>query len=138
MASVSRTYRVRALRWEKGWELHIDGVGVTQARKLNEAEEMARDYIALELDVPEGSFAIEITPDVGASLNEGMRRARRVLEVAELAQRNAVHSSRDIVRRLRDEGLSGREIAVALKITPQRVSQLLKSDDAGSERLRAG
>lgn len=67
---MSRTYRVRALRWAKGWELHIDGLGVTQVKRLNEAEAMARDYIALELEVPENSFGVEVVPDVGAALNE--------------------------------------------------------------------
>jgi hypothetical protein len=39
------TYTVRAKRWKHGWELHIDGVGVTQSRNLDGAEKMVRDYI---------------------------------------------------------------------------------------------
>ncbi len=39
------TYTVRAKRWKHGWELHIDGVGVTQSRNLDGAEQMVRDYI---------------------------------------------------------------------------------------------
>lgn len=38
-------YNVRAKRWKHGWELHIDGVGVTQSRNLGGAEQMVRDYI---------------------------------------------------------------------------------------------
>ena len=135
---MSRTYRVRALRWAKGWELHIDGLGVTQVKRLNEAEAMARDYIALELEVPENSFGVEVVPDVGAALNAEIQRAKSALAAAEAAQRSAAASSRAIVRKLQDEGLSGREIAVALKITPQRVSQLLKNDESGRGRLKAG
>jgi len=41
-----KTYQVRAKRWEHGWELHIEGVGVTQSRTLWDAEEMARDPAA--------------------------------------------------------------------------------------------
>ena len=37
-----KTYQVRAKRWEHGWELHIEGVGVTQSRTLWDAEDMAR------------------------------------------------------------------------------------------------
>ena len=35
-----RTYSVRAKRWEHGWELHIEGVGVTQSHGLKDAEMM--------------------------------------------------------------------------------------------------
>jgi hypothetical protein len=36
------TYTVRAKRWKHGWELHTDGIGVTQSRNLDGAERMAR------------------------------------------------------------------------------------------------
>jgi hypothetical protein len=39
------TYTVRAKRWKHGWELHIDGIGVTQSRNLNGAEQMVRAYL---------------------------------------------------------------------------------------------
>jgi hypothetical protein len=32
---------VTARRWAHGWELHIDGVGVTQSRTLASAERIA-------------------------------------------------------------------------------------------------
>lgn len=64
MASV-KTYTARAKRWEHGWELHIDGVGVTQSHSLLEAEMMVRDYIALDLEVPTDSFNVEIEPELG-------------------------------------------------------------------------
>jgi hypothetical protein len=34
---------VCAKRWKRGWELHIDGIGVTQSRNLSGAEQMVRD-----------------------------------------------------------------------------------------------
>jgi hypothetical protein len=34
-------YHVTARRWAHGWELHIDGVGVTQSRTLASAERIA-------------------------------------------------------------------------------------------------
>jgi hypothetical protein len=40
------TYTALAKRWEHGWELHIDEMGVTQSRTLADAEDMVRDYIA--------------------------------------------------------------------------------------------
>jgi len=43
------TYLVRALRWQRGWELHISEgsthVGVTQVKHMKNAVMMARDYV---------------------------------------------------------------------------------------------
>ncbi len=44
----AKTYQVTAQRWERGWELHIEGVGATQSRTVEEAEMMVRDYLRLE------------------------------------------------------------------------------------------
>lgn len=45
---VAVKYRVTATRWEDGWELDIEGVGVTQCRSLGSAERMVRDYLRLD------------------------------------------------------------------------------------------
>jgi hypothetical protein len=58
------TYKVVAKRWAHGWDLHIDGVGVTQSHSLAGAERMVRDYVIMDLDVDPGSFDVEITPEV--------------------------------------------------------------------------
>jgi hypothetical protein len=72
MAAV-KTYSVRATRWEHGWELHIDGMGVTQSDDLDDAEMMVRDYISLDLGVPSDSFAVEITPEHHHELRQQQR-----------------------------------------------------------------
>jgi hypothetical protein len=54
------TYTVTAKPWAGGWELHIDGVGVTQARRLTEAEGMVRDYIELMCADSPDSFDVVI------------------------------------------------------------------------------
>ena len=58
-------YTAIAKRWSGGWELHIDGVGVTQSHSLEKAEYMVRDYIAMDLDVPKDSFEVRIVPELG-------------------------------------------------------------------------
>jgi hypothetical protein len=124
------TYTVRAKRWARGWELHIDGVGVTQSHTLHDAEATARDYIMLDTDAPEGSFNVEIVPDIGGGLDEQTRAARAAVAEADQAQRRAAARSRQAARDLRQAGLSGRDIAAVLKVSPQRVSQLLKNSAA--------
>ncbi|HYJ33855.1 MAG TPA: hypothetical protein VE326_11600 [Candidatus Binatia bacterium] len=55
-------FDVLAKPWAGGWELHIDGIGVTQSHSLTDAEAMARDYIATDLDIDANSFDVEIRP----------------------------------------------------------------------------
>jgi len=38
-------YTVRTVPWRLGWELHVDGVGVTQCTKLADAEDVTRDFL---------------------------------------------------------------------------------------------
>ncbi|MQS09334.1 hypothetical protein [Streptomyces alkaliphilus] len=118
-------YRVVAKRWKHGWELHVDGVGVTQSRTLVDAEPMARDYISLVLDLPDDAFGIEMVPEIGAGADGELITLDQADREAEGAQERAVTQRRKVARQLDSLGLSGREIAIVLKVSPQRVSQLL-------------
>jgi DNA-directed RNA polymerase specialized sigma subunit len=120
-----KTYRVVAKRWAHGWELHIDGVGVTQSRTLGEAEVMVRDYIAADLDASPDDVDVELAISLGDNLDALRQEVREASDRAAVAQTQAAERSRILVRRLRDAGLSGREIATVLDVSPQRVSQLL-------------
>ena len=132
MAAVT-TYRVRAKRWARGWELHIDGVGVTQSHGLADAKGMARSYIAMMRDVAPDSFTIDIVPEVGGGLDKAATDAREAVRQAEEAQRSAAAQSRSVARQLQERGLSGRDIAALLQLSPQRVSQLLQSKPKGGK-----
>jgi hypothetical protein len=133
MVAVRATYTVVAKRWRHGWELHIEGLGVTQSRNLADAEAMARDYIALDLDVPEASFDVRVMPEVGDGIDELIKRTRGEIADAARAQSRAAESSRALVQKLKLLGLSGKDTALVLGVTPQRVSQL-----AGAGAKKAG
>jgi hypothetical protein len=124
MVAVRATYTVVAKRWRHGWELHIEGLGVTQSRNLADAEAMARDYIALDLDVPDDSFDVRVMPEVGDGIDELIKRTRGEIADAARAQSRAAESSRALVQKLKLLGLSGKDTALVLGVTPQRVSQL--------------
>jgi predicted transcriptional regulator len=127
-----KSYTVAARRWRHGWELHIDGVGVTQSHGLGDAEAMVRDYIALEFDVPEDSFAVTITPEIGEGLDEDVRETRAEVQRAAEIQKAAAERARSVARRLKAKGLTGQDVARILGVSPQRVSQLLASKTATS------
>ncbi|WP_026452918.1 hypothetical protein [Saccharomonospora iraqiensis] len=133
------TYTVTARRWAHGWELHIENVGVTQARSLSSAESMAREYISLALDLDdETSFDIDIVPQLDAALTQRVRTARDEVKAAAQKQREAAAKQREAAEELRDTGLTGREIAVVLDISPQRVSQLLGGSTAEPSAATGG
>lgn len=121
------TYNVIARHWKRGWELHIEGVGVTQCRNLAEAETMVRDYVESLTGADTSDVSFVITPEVGGGLDEQARAAREALAAADTATREAAAQSRKSARDLRAAGLSGRDIAAILRVSAQRVSQLLKS-----------
>lgn len=130
---MSVTYEVLARRWARGWELHIDGVGVTQSRTLTDAEEMVRDYIALDLGIEPDTFEVRITPEIGGGVDENIVAVRTQIRAAEQAMAVAAERSREIVRELTARGLSGREVARVLGVSPQRVSQLIRSRSGNQE-----
>lgn len=118
------SYTARAKRWEHGWELHIDGVGVTQSRTLADAERMVRDYIATLYDLDDVTDDVTIVPDLG-SLTDHVRRAKERSRAAEQAQREAAAESRRVARELRRAGLSVTDTAAVLGVSRGRVSQLV-------------
>ena len=68
---MSKTYVVEAKRWEHGWELHVEGVGVTQSKSLGTAARMAREYISLvETISDESTIDVEIRAQIDAPLSE--------------------------------------------------------------------
>ena len=55
------TYRVTAHPWTHGWELRIDGVGVTQSDTLETAEQAVRDYLAVDLGGRPEDYDVTVT-----------------------------------------------------------------------------
>jgi hypothetical protein len=123
---VTDSYFVAAKRWARGWELHIEGVGVTQVSTLSKAETTAREYIAFALDLEDQtSFTVDIVPQLDDVLAKQVAVARAEVKEAERRQREAAAKQREVAKQLGRSGLSGREIAAVLGLTPQRVSQLI-------------
>lgn len=120
------SYHVAARRWARGWELHIDGVGVTQSRSLATAETTVRDYLALDDHDDAATAKITITPELDGDLATAAETAREATRHAEQARDEAAHKTRQVVRDLKRAGLSGSDVAVVLGVSTQRVSQLAR------------
>jgi len=88
---------------------------------------MVRDYVESLTGADVADAVIVIATEVGHGLDEEVRAARDAVAAADKATREAAVRSRRVARDLRAAGLSGRDIAAVLKVSAQRVSQLLKS-----------
>lgn len=117
------SYTVRARRWEGGWELHIEDVGVTQCRTLDNAERQAQDYIETLRGIVDAT--VVVTPELGDVLAL-VSEARAATVAAARAQEDAAARSRVVARTLRDRGLSVSDTAHVLGVSRGRVSQLVK------------
>ena len=125
---MSRTYAVDAKRWEHGWELHVQGVGVTQSRSLHSASRVAREYISLAKGISdEATIEVEIRPHIDNALGDEVIAARKAVHELAQRQREVAALSRAAAKDLALSGLSGADIAVVLEVSPQRVSQLLNA-----------
>ena len=122
---------VTARRWEHGWELHVsDGRGplvVLPTRRLSAAERTVRDFVVEHEGVSPRSTKVRITVTLGAALDAEIAAVRAAVEHAERTQRATAARSRALALRLRDFGLTGADIAVVLGVSPQRVSQLMRT-----------
>jgi len=122
---------VAARRWEHGWELHVsDGRGplvVLPTRRLSAAERTVREFVVEHEGVSPRSVKVEIIVTLGAELDEEIAAVRAAVDHAERTQREAAARSRALALRLREAGLTGADIAVVLRVSPQRVSQLMRT-----------
>lgn len=121
-----RTYTAKATREGKYWVVTVVGVGVTQARGLREAQVMAEDLVSAVKGLRKGQFAVDLRPELDVRLTRAVEAARRANERLDVQRRAASATSRATVRELVEVGgLTGRDAAVVLGVSPQRVSQLL-------------
>ena len=122
---------VAARRWEHGWELHVsDGRGplvVLPTRRLSAAERTVREFVVEHEGVSPRSVKVEIIVTLGAELDEEIAAVRAAVDHAERTQREAAARSRALALRLREAGLTGADIAIVLRVSPQRVSQLMRT-----------
>lgn len=127
MTTVDAPVEVTARRGKRGWELHVaDGHGVLSARRLSNVRRRVREHVAAQDGVDPSSVAVRLVIRFGSWLDEEVTAVRAELDGAERLRQEAATRARALAVRLREEGLSGADIAVVLGVSPQRVSQLVR------------
>jgi DNA-directed RNA polymerase specialized sigma24 family protein len=126
MVAQVTTYFVIATHEERFWLLSVPELDVvTQARTLDRAEATVRDLIAVWLDVPADSFAVEVEPRLDDEWTKLLRETKDARATADKASARASELLRTSVTTLHDAGLSAREVGSLVGISYQRVQQLL-------------
>jgi predicted RNase H-like HicB family nuclease len=130
---MSRIYRVRATREDGAWLAEVaDLAGAhTTARSLAALDRAIREVIALVEDLPRGAaveagLALDYDYDLGdRRLAESAARLRADRERIRDEERVLTEQTARLARRLvADAGLSARDAATILSVSPQRISQV--------------
>lgn len=120
------TYAATAERDGRFWLVHVPAVDRwTQARSLPEVEAMAKDLIAVMLEVDPESVRLDVEIRLPAAVQEHLEAAKRLRETAAEANSAAARESRAAARALADQGMTMRDIGAALGISHQRAAQLV-------------
>ena len=122
------TYTATAVREGRWWNVEVPEVsGHTQARRLADIKTMARELIAVTLDVPLSAVAVTVTiSKVGAVENVSERAAAIKLarrQAAELEQWQLAQAAQ-LAHELTDAAVPLRDIGTILDVSFQRVHQL--------------
>jgi len=116
------TYTAVCRRAGDWWAISVPEIkGVhTQARRLDQVEAMARDAIALFLDVTPDTLTIEIRPEIPTEAAEAVAARKAAREAETWADK----LTRAAAAALLAKGYTVRDAGTLLNISPQRVSQL--------------
>jgi predicted RNase H-like HicB family nuclease len=133
VAIVKPNYRVSAVRSGRWWAIEVTDLPrvFSQARRLDQVESMARETIALMLNVPEDSFEIVVEPDLSSlgDVREAVEAALRARERASAAQDAASSAMRHAVSEIRGSGYTSRDAGLLLGVSNQRISQIERESE---------
>ena len=123
-------YTARARRSGSWWAIDVPELsGVySQARRLDRVESMARDAIALFLDVDPATLEIRVETNLPSELRRDVDAVGRLRAEADRLQAESSGAMRHLTQELLGRGLSERDAAAILGISHQRVSQLVHAE----------
>lgn len=130
---MSESYEVTVTREGKWWMIEVPALGdggLTQARRLGEAELMARELIAVSVGKPLAditvSVHVKLDPE-GPDLAERAEKIKQDRERAAKYESASVESARALAHEMAAASVPVRDIGQLLDVSFQRASQLIKS-----------
>lgn len=136
MVALTKTFEVDCIRSGDWWAIEVPEVpGVhSQAKRLDQVPAMAKDAIALMLDVPEDEIGVSIrsarlTPQEDSLAEQELGAlAQERQRFAELQSEFMAHTRSVALQLVRDQGLTVRDAGALMGLSHQRVAQLLGPD----------
>ena len=119
-------YTARAQRADGWWAISVAGLpgAHTQARRLDQAQKVARELISMILDVPADSFDVQVVADLEEPAKAAMDQLDQAKANYEKAQEAVAIAQREVAAELMTQGLTVRDAGEVMGISFQRVSQL--------------
>lgn len=134
--AVSSSYLVRVTREDDHWLANVDGLAGahTYARTLSTLERYVREVIVLADDLEESvADDLELEFDIStgdAQIDEATATVRAARAELAKASGRLQEQTSDTALALVQAGWSMRDVAAALSVSPQRISQLTSSTAA--------
>lgn len=115
-------------RKANAWRVRVPELDnlLISTKRLDQATEQIKDLVQESQGVDRCDVIVKVEttlPGIMCDLEQAQQKMRDAQRIQEEASREI----RDVVSRLREEGLSMRDIAVLLGISPQRVAQLVET-----------
>jgi hypothetical protein len=124
-------YTASVRRDGKWWMVEVPAIGgTTQARRLSEAELMARELIAVTLDVPIDEVSVVVHFEPISGLDDIAYRIAGVAAMREEAtalEKRASQEAADLAARLAERGIPLRDVGTLLGVSHQRAHQLISN-----------
>jgi hypothetical protein len=120
-------YKIEVERDGRWWMISVPEIEqLTQARRIDEIEDMARSLIAVSTDQPISDITVRIANICvnGVDVLEGAAQVTRLRHHAVEVEKSAVAASTDFATRLTKANVPVRDIAALIDVSPQRISQL--------------
>lgn len=130
------TYKVRARRSGDWWALDAPDVpGVhSQCKRLDQAADMAREAIAMVLDIDEDDVAVEVQPELPTKMRKLVLTFEQAREAQEVAARRAQQAQTEALHDLITQcHLSYRDVGQIVGLSHQRISQVLREAGDGTK-----
>lgn len=117
--------KARAERQDDGWLIAVPSLGnyKTTSKRLDKATEQIKILAEKETGKSKCDIVVKVEAVMPGIICDIESAQTKMREAAKL-QEEASNEIRDVVSRMRDEGLTMRDIAILLGVTPQRVAQL--------------
>jgi hypothetical protein len=107
--------------------IHVPELDLTtQSEAWTEVEYMARGVIAADQDLQMSAVGVELYAHADPETEQLLSEARAKVEQADRLRAEALAANQAAARRLHDDGWSYRLIARTMRLTYQRVEQLVK------------